>query len=52
MADGVIDGVDLDYWRLKGQELFDKMRQAYSVRDTLNRPANELFPPVYARLER
>jgi len=52
MADGVIEGVDLDYWRLKGQELFGRMRQAYSVRDARNRPANELFPPVYARLER
>ncbi|WP_311214944.1 MULTISPECIES: chlorohydrolase family protein [unclassified Arthrobacter] len=52
MADGVIAGVDLDYWRSKGQELFDKMRRAYTVRDARNRPADQLFPPVYARLER
>ncbi|MCP1412604.1 chlorohydrolase family protein [Paenarthrobacter sp. A20] len=52
MADGVIAGVDLDHWRLKGQELFEKMRSAYTVRDARNRPADELFPPVYARLER
>lgn len=52
MADGLIEGVDLEYWRVKGQELFDKMRRAYTVRDARNRPADELFPPVYARLER
>ncbi|YCK81115.1 chlorohydrolase family protein [Arthrobacter sp. D3-18] len=52
MTNGVIEGVDLDYWRLKGQELFDKMRNAYTVRDARNRAADELFPPVYARLER
>lgn len=51
MADGLIEGVDLEYWRVKGQELFDKMRRAYSVRDARNRPAEELFPPVYARAE-
>ncbi|MEV7604925.1 chlorohydrolase family protein [Paenarthrobacter sp. NPDC089322] len=52
MADGMIDGVDLDYWRGRAQELFEKMRAAYSDRDALKRPADELFPPVYARLER
>ncbi|WP_281452888.1 chlorohydrolase family protein [Paenarthrobacter nitroguajacolicus] len=52
MADGVIEGVDLEFWRAKGQELFHKMRRAYSERDVRNRPADELFPPVYARLER
>jgi cytosine/adenosine deaminase-related metal-dependent hydrolase len=52
MADGLIEGVDLDYWRTRGQELFDKMRAGYTQRDTLKRPADELFPPVYARLER
>lgn len=52
MTNGVIEGVDLDYWRAKGQELFDKMRNAYTVRDARNRAADELFPPVYARLER
>ncbi|MGR0158828.1 chlorohydrolase family protein [Paenarthrobacter nitroguajacolicus] len=52
MAEGRIDGVDLGYWRAKGQELFDKMRRAYTFRDIRNRPADELFPPVYARLER
>lgn len=52
MADGRIDGVDLQHWRRKGQKLFYKMRHAYSARDSLNRGADELFPPVYARLER
>ncbi|MBO1267589.1 chlorohydrolase family protein [Arthrobacter cavernae] len=52
MADGLIEGVDLDYWRGKAQELFDKMRRAYTTRDARNRPVDELFPPVYARLER
>jgi 8-oxoguanine deaminase len=47
-----IDGVNLDFWRSKGQELFEKMRRAYTARDFKNRPADELFPPVYARLER
>ncbi|MFK0004302.1 chlorohydrolase family protein [Paenarthrobacter sp. NPDC090522] len=51
MADGQIAGVDLDFWRGKAQVLFTKMREAYTSRDALNRPANELFPPVYARLE-
>ena len=30
MADG-IDGVDLDFWRRKGQEIFDKVRSVYSL---------------------
>ncbi|MFJ4029424.1 chlorohydrolase family protein [Paenarthrobacter sp. NPDC089989] len=51
MAEGRIDGVDLDEWRAKAQGLFTKMREAYTTRDALNRPTNELFPPVYARLE-
>lgn len=52
MANGEIKGVDLDSWRAKGQELFDKMRGAYTVRDGRNRTEDELFPPVYARVER
>ncbi|WP_248763335.1 hypothetical protein [Pseudarthrobacter sp. SSS035] len=55
MADadaGLIEGVDLDFWRGKAPEPFNKMRRAYTVRDALNRPADELFPAVYARLER
>ncbi|MFF1832380.1 chlorohydrolase family protein [Paenarthrobacter sp. NPDC058040] len=52
MADGMIHGVDMDYWRNTAQDLFAKMRRAYTERDALNRPAEELFPPVYARLER
>lgn len=52
MADGLIEGVDLDYWRGKAQELFARMREAYTLRDALNRPSDELFPPVYARVER
>ncbi|MFJ5958456.1 chlorohydrolase family protein [Paenarthrobacter sp. NPDC092416] len=52
MADGRIEGVDLESWRAKGQELFEKMRDAYTQRDTGKRTTDELFPPVYARLER
>ena len=52
MANGKIEGVDLGSWRAKGQELFDKMRGAYTVRDGRNRTEDELFPPVYARVER
>ena len=52
MVDGMIPGVDMEYWRHTAQELFAKMRRAYSERDAVNRPAEELFPPVYARLER
>lgn len=52
MVDGKIDGVDPGYWRTKAQALFDKMRAAYTVRDARNRTTDELFPPVYARLER
>ncbi|MET3902504.1 chlorohydrolase family protein [Paenarthrobacter sp. 4246] len=52
MADGLIAGVDLDFWRMRGQELFGKMRAAYQVRDMGQRPSDQLFPPVYARLER
>ena len=51
MADGEIDGVDLAYLRRKGQELFDKMRSAYTLRDGARRTTAELFPPVYARVE-
>ncbi|WP_104174841.1 chlorohydrolase family protein [Arthrobacter sp. Y81] len=51
MADGEIDGVDLGYWRRRGQELFDKMKAAYTLRDASRRTTAELFPPVYARVE-
>jgi hypothetical protein len=37
--------------RRKGQELFDKMRDAYTLRDASRRSRAELFPPVYARVE-
>lgn len=52
MAEGRIAGVDLQYWRARAQELFTKMRDAYTLRDARNRSAGELFPPVYARVER
>jgi 8-oxoguanine deaminase len=51
MADGEIDGVDLGYWRRRGQELFDKMKAAYTLRDGSRRTTAGLFPPVYARVE-
>ena len=49
MADGEIDGVDRAAPR--GQELFDKMKAAYTLRDVSRRTTAELFPPVYARVE-
>ncbi|WP_347109840.1 chlorohydrolase family protein [Paenarthrobacter sp. S56] len=52
MAGGEIAGVDLAARRARAQELFAKMRAAYPLRDALNRSADELFPPVYARVER
>lgn len=47
MANGQIPGHDLAFWRRRGQELFDKMRAAYSTRDEAHRNPAELFPPVY-----
>jgi cytosine/adenosine deaminase-related metal-dependent hydrolase len=47
--DGRIPGLDTARWRRRGQELFDRMRAAYSGRDERGRSPAELFPPVYPR---
>lgn len=47
VRDGVIPGVDLPAMTRRAQELFDRMRAAYSERDYLRRPAEELFPPSF-----
>ncbi|MDQ4504002.1 chlorohydrolase family protein [Sinomonas sp. ASV322] len=49
VEDGGLPGEDLSWWRRRGQELFDKMRSAYSERDERRRGVDELFPPVYGR---
>lgn len=50
MRDGEIPGVDLVELRRQAQELFAVMRDAYTERDFLGRPAAQLFPPTF-RLE-
>lgn len=47
MEDGIIPGVDPQELRQQGQNFFDKMRAAYTQRDYMKRPADELFPPVF-----
>ena len=47
MEDGVIPGVDQQQLHQQGQNYFDKMRAAYTQRDYMKRPADELFPPVF-----
>ena len=44
MLDGDVLGADLPTLAARAQELFDRMRSAYSVRDARRRPADELFP--------
>ncbi len=47
MRDGVIAGIDVDQLRRDGQRYFEKMKQAYSERDYLRRPAEVLFSPSF-----
>ncbi|MDE8667727.1 amidohydrolase family protein [Pseudarthrobacter sp. H3Y2-7] len=51
VVDRALPGIDLNILRAQGQELFDKMRAAYSVRDVQFRKPEELFPPTYPRAE-
>jgi cytosine/adenosine deaminase-related metal-dependent hydrolase len=44
--DGDITGIDLEALRSEAQELFEKMKAAYSERDLLRRAPGELFPPA------
>ncbi|WP_280346777.1 chlorohydrolase family protein [Nocardia neocaledoniensis] len=47
VRDGVIPGVDLPAMTRRAQALFDRMRAAYSERDYLRRPTDELFPASF-----
>ncbi|MET9918214.1 chlorohydrolase family protein [Streptomyces sp. NPDC006435] len=50
LTDGRIPGIDLANLRRRAQELFDRMRAAYSERDLLRRDTAELFPPTFPPL--
>ncbi|WP_415854993.1 chlorohydrolase family protein [Sinomonas sp. G460-2] len=45
--DGDVLGVDVEALRSRAQELFERMRLAYSERDILRRGPEELFPPAF-----
>ncbi|MFE6733981.1 chlorohydrolase family protein [Microbacterium sp. NPDC057650] len=47
MRDGEIPGIDLDAIRRDAQRLFDRMRDAYALRDHGGGTVEELFPPVF-----
>lgn len=47
VVDGALPGLDLESLRAEGQQLFDRMRAAYSERDSRRRDPDELFPPTY-----
>ncbi|MFE6857968.1 chlorohydrolase family protein [Nocardia sp. NPDC057668] len=47
MRDGVIPGIDLPAMTRRAQQLFERMRAAYSERDYLRRSADELFPASF-----
>lgn len=47
MVDGRVLGVDQENLAHEGQQLFHKMRTAYSERDERGRPADVLFPPTF-----
>lgn len=47
VVDRTLPGLDLDALRVEGQQLFDRMRAAYSERDSRHRAPDELFPPTY-----
>ncbi|MDI3404191.1 chlorohydrolase family protein [Streptomyces cavernicola] len=47
LVDGSVPGVDLEDLRLRAQDLFTRMRAAYSERDILRRDSSELFPPTF-----
>ncbi|NUP74664.1 MAG: amidohydrolase family protein [Sinomonas sp.] len=45
--DGAVPGIDLEALQSRAQELFEKMRSAYSERDIRVRTPEELFPPTF-----
>ncbi|WP_432165552.1 chlorohydrolase family protein [Streptomyces sp. bgisy031] len=47
VAEGTVPGLDLVSMRGRAQELFERMRAAYSERDVRRRPAEVLFPPAF-----
>ncbi|NRQ33670.1 amidohydrolase family protein [Nonomuraea sp. NN258] len=47
MRDRVIPGVDEAAFTARAQAYFERMKDAYSVRDEQRRPADELFPPSF-----
>ena len=47
VQDGRIPGVDLTELRARAQEVFGLLQRGYSDRDSLNRPAEVLFPPTF-----
>ncbi|MFD7156604.1 chlorohydrolase family protein [Kribbella sp. NPDC059898] len=47
VRDGELSGVDTAAVRRRGQELFGKLKAAYSERDHRRRTADELFPPTF-----
>jgi cytosine/adenosine deaminase-related metal-dependent hydrolase len=48
MRDGALPGVDLSELASEAQELFDRMRAAYSERSPGLLPSEVLFPPVFS----
>ncbi|MEV5610940.1 amidohydrolase family protein, partial [Streptomyces sp. NPDC052225] len=47
LVDGALPGIDLPRLARNAQELFEKMRAAYSERDIERRPTEILFPPTF-----
>jgi cytosine/adenosine deaminase-related metal-dependent hydrolase len=47
MQDRKIPGIDVDAMREQAQNYFEKMKNAYSERDYLQRPVDTLFPPSF-----
>jgi len=47
MWDRVIPGMDFEWLQQCAQELFNKLKKAYSQRDYLNRSIEELFPSSF-----
>ena len=52
VEDGQIPGVDVEAMRRRAQAYFETYKAAYSERDYLRRPTDELFPPSFRTVER
>jgi len=44
MEDRKIPGVDVDQYSVRGQNLYEKLKESHTQRDYLNRPQHVLFP--------